>query len=63
MKLKNIFIYPLLAVLLICCNTKEGHVVKVSERQILVNNTPYVIKGFAIIQCQKGVLITGVLPL
>jgi hypothetical protein len=54
MKLKNIFILTLIVSLLYSCNTKEEHVVKVSERQILVNNTPYVIKGICYHPVPKG---------
>ena len=54
MKLKNIFILTFCISILMSCNTREEHVVKVSERQILVNDIPYEIKGVCYHPVPKG---------
>jgi exo-beta-1,3-glucanase (GH17 family) len=54
MRPKNIIILALFVSLIYSCTAKEEHVVKVSKRQILVNNAPYLIKGVCYHPVPKG---------
>jgi len=54
MKLKNLLLLTLFVASIYSCNTKEEHVVKIFKRQILVNDSPYSIKGICYHPVAKG---------
>ena len=54
MKFKNILLSTFFVSFLLNCKSKDEHIVKVSQRQIMVNNKSYTIKGVCYHPVPKG---------